>query len=224
MAENAKTFPNESAEYRAARDELLTAEKALRQQVEDLAALRRKLPLGGKPPEDYAFQDVATGGPVKLSELFAPDKDTLVLYSYMFSDNMENPCPMCTAFLDALEGNADHLTQRINLAVAAKTSPDRLRDHAKTRNWQNIRLLSSQNTNYNRDYHGESESGEQWPMMNVFHRRDGTIHHFWASEAFWSGVEPSGYPRHIDQMWPLWNVLDLTPEGRGTDWFPALKY
>ena len=224
MSENTKTFPNETDAYRSARNALLEAEKALRQQVEDVASLRRNLPLGGEPPEDYTFVDAATGESVRLSELFAPDRDALVLYSYMFSDNMEKPCPMCTAFLDALNGNADHLVQRINLAVAAKTNPERLKKYSSARGWNSLRTLSSHGTNYNRDYHGESDKGDQLPMMNVFVRRDGKIHHFWASEAFWSGVEPGGHPRHMDQMWPLWNVLDLTPEGRGTDWFPALNY
>ncbi len=224
MAEQKNTFPNEPQDYRAARDKLLEAEKALRQNVEDVANLRRSLPLGGEPPEDYIFIDVNTGSPVRLSELFADGKDTLAIYSYMFSDDMKNPCPMCTALLDALDGNAQHVMQRINLAVAAKTDADRLKEHAKARSWNGLKLLSSAGTNYNRDYHGESSSGEQYPMMNIFCRRDGKIHHFWASEAFWSGVEPGGHPRHMDQMWPLWNVLDLTPEGRGTDWYPALKY
>jgi predicted dithiol-disulfide oxidoreductase (DUF899 family) len=36
--------------------------------------------------------------------------------------------------------------------------------------------------------------------------------------------EPGQNHRHVDMMWPLWNVLDATPEGRGTDWFPSRQY
>ena len=66
--------------------------------------------------------------------------------------------------------------------------------------------------------------GSQYPMATVFARRDGRIHHFWSSELFLVPSAPGQHPRHVDFMWPLWAVLDRTPEGRGTDWAPELDY
>src|SRR5271170_3353204 len=109
-------FPGETPKYRTARNKLLTAERDLRRHVEQVAALRRKLPLGGPIPEDYVFEE----GPaksVKLSELFRDDLNTLVLYSFMFGPDMKHACPMCTSFIDSLNSTARHFEQRANLAV-----------------------------------------------------------------------------------------------------------
>ena len=224
---HALRFPGESTTYRKARDKLLKEEMALRRQTEAVAAQRRKLPLGGKVPDDYVFEgvDELMGvRPVRLSELFAPGKDTLVIYSYMYGPNMERPCPMCTSMLDALEGNAHHILQRVNLAVVAKSPLPRILAFAQERGWRRLRLLSSAGNSYNRDYFGELEDGRQWPALNVFRRRDGAIHHFWGSELMFVPGEKGQEPRHVDFIWPLWNVLDATPEGRGKDWHPKLSY
>jgi predicted dithiol-disulfide oxidoreductase (DUF899 family) len=233
MAEktHSKRFPGESSRYRTARNRLLAAETDLRRQVERVARMRRKLPLGGPVPEDYVFDEVPAGSsnagavrPVKLSELFRDKSDTLLIYSYMFGPQMQQPCPMCTSFLDSLEGAAVHLTQRANLAVVAKSPIRRIRQVGEERGWRNLHLLSSANNNYNRDYHGESPDGGQLPMLNVFVRRRGKIHHFYATELQFMPPDRGQNQRHIDMMWPLWNLLDLTPEGRGSNWFPSLTY
>ena len=220
-------FPGENAAYRKARDKLLKEETALRRHTEAVAAQRRKLPLGGKIPEDYVFEgvDELMGvRPVRLSELFASGKDTLVIYSYMYGPNMERPCPMCTSMLDALEGNAHHILQRVNLAVVAKSPLPRILAFAQERGWRRLRLLSSAGNSYNRDYFGEREDGRQWPALNVFRKRGDAIHHFWASELMFVPGDQGQEPRHVDFIWPLWNVLDATPEGRGKDWHPKLGY
>ena len=213
-------FPNESKQYRTARNKLLDAELALRRQIEALAAERRKLPPGGEAREDYVF--TGEQGPVKLSELFEHG-DTLVAYSFMYSPQMKNACPMCTSFLDGLDGNAQHIAQRTNLVVIAKSPLERIREYARERGWRNLRLLSSAGTTYNRDYHGENEKGQQ-PMMNVFVKRNGKVRHFYGSELLYAPEEKGQNARHNDLMWPLWNVLDLTPEGRGGDWYPQRQY
>jgi len=215
------TFPNETKAYRAARDKLLEAELALRKQVEQLAAQRRKLPPGGEAPQDYTFQ--STRGPVKLSQLFERG-NALVAYSFMYGPQMKQACPMCTAFLDALDGNAQHVLQRTNLVVIAKSPIERIAEYARGRGWRNLHLLSSAGTSYNRDYHGENEKGAQMPMMNVFVKKGGKVHHFYGSELLYAPEEKGQNARHNDLMWPLWNVLDLTPEGRGSDWYPKLNY
>lgn len=217
-------FPNESAEYRAARDALTRAETELTLRIEEVAAQRRALPLGGEVPEDYAFTegpaDLASAEPaaeVRLSQLFGPH-DTLLLYSFMYAPGMDRPCQMCTSMLDGLDGAAPDVSHRAGLAVVAKVSIGLLREFARERGWFNLRLVSSAGTTYNRDYHGESADGGQLTRMNVFVRRDGRVRHFYATEQTVS--RPGWGDRHVDLLWPLWNVLDLTPEGRGNDWYP----
>ena len=142
----------------------------------------------------------------------------------MYGPKMAKPCPMCTSMLDALNGNARHIAQRTNLVVIAKSPIGRILDFTRARGWCDLRLLSSANNGYNRDYHGEGPDGSQWPMLNVFVRRKGAIRHFWGSELLGAKSEPGQNGRHVDMLWPLWNALDVTPEGRGKDWYPKLEY
>ncbi len=221
MGLHGKRFPNEKPRYRAARDRLLRAEVALRRQVEAVAAMRRKLPAGGAVPEDYVFD--GERGPVRLSQLFERG-DSLVAYSFMYGPGMAKACPMCTSMLDGLDGNARHIVQRTNLVVIAKSPLERIRAHARTRGWTGLRLLSSAKNTYNRDYHGEGPDGAQWPMLNVFVRRKGAIRHCYGAELLFARAERGQNDRHVDMIWPLWNLLDFTPEGRGADWYPKLDY
>jgi predicted dithiol-disulfide oxidoreductase (DUF899 family) len=214
-------FPNEGVKYRAKRNELLRAEMDLRTHVERVAALRRKLPLGGEVREDYVFE--GADGPVKLSELFGKH-DTLVLYNFMYGPRMKEACPMCTAMLDSLNGAAEHLGQRVGRAVVAKSPIDRIQDFARERSWDQVQLVSSADNSYNRDYQGETADGNQMPMLNVFTRRNGKINHFWSSEMLFPPAVRGQHSRHVDMIWPLWNVLDLVPAGRGSDWYPRLSY
>ena len=224
-------FPGESGEYREARDRLLREEVALRRHIEEVAARRRALPLGGPVAEDYVFEegaaeldDVGTVRRVQLSDLFERGKDTLVAYSFMYGPAMEKPCPMCTAMLDSLNGTAPHASQRVNLVVVAKSPLERIRAHARARGWRNLRLLSSAGNTYNRDYHADAADGSQNPILNVFVKRDGEVRHFYATELLFAKTEPGQNPRHVDSIWPLWNLFDLTPKGRGEDWYPRLSY
>jgi predicted dithiol-disulfide oxidoreductase (DUF899 family) len=236
-------FPGESDDYRAARNRLLEAEIDLRRSVERVAAQRRALPPGGAVPDDYVFEEAADGREVRFTELFAPGKDTLVVYSFMFprwsGDTRpgpaagetarlplaETPCPSCTSILDSLDGAAPHLARPLNLAVVAKSDPARIRDFARERGWRHLRLLSSRNNTYNRDYHAEGPDGEQSPVLNVFTRGGDGVRHRWATELMFAPREEGEDPRHVDSIWPIWNVLDLTPDGRGDDQdFPALQY
>jgi predicted dithiol-disulfide oxidoreductase (DUF899 family) len=229
-------FPGESAAYRKARNALLKEEMALRRGIERVAARRRALPPGGAVPEDYRFE--GEGGPVKLSELFDPGKDTLAIYSFMFGPEREEPCPGCTHFLDGLDGAAGHIAQRLSLAVVAKSPLARILAFAKERGWHRLRLLSTAGNAYDRDYFGDSTAlspavreqqdfveGEEWdmPMLNVFHRDGDVIRHRWGSELLYVPPEPGQEYRHNDLLDPLWNMLDLTPEGRG-DFHPQLRY
>lgn len=214
------TFPNESKEYRTLRNQLLKAENELRDKVETVAALRRRLPMGGKSNEDYEFKTIDNDS-VRLSELFQDDKDSLLLYSYMYGPNNANPCPACTSIIDALQGTAAHLTQAANLAVVISGSIDKARQIKQNRGWSNIDIFSCADNDYNRHYFGETVDGTQMPMLNVFQQHGGEIFHFWGSELLYAPCD--GHPRHLDQLWPLWNALDLTPQGRA-DNLPRLDY
>lgn len=222
MTHDGVRFPGESDEYRAARNALLAEEIELRRRIEAVAAQRRNLPLGGLVKEDYRF--TGAGGAVRLSELFAPGKDSLILYSYMFGPQMTAPCPSCTSILDGLDGEAPHAGQRTNLAAVAKSPFARIDEFARGRGWRHLRLLSSDGTTYNEDYHGENPSGGQLPAVNVFVRRDGEIRHFYCTELLFAAADPGQNGRHVDLIWPLWNLLDLAPEGRGETWQPRLTY
>jgi len=236
-------FPGESGDYRLARNRLLEAEIELRRMTERVAAQRRALPAGGAVPEDYLFEEAADGGQVRFSQLFGPGKDTLVIYSFMFprwsGDTRpgpaagqtarlplaETPCPSCTSILDSLDGAAPHLAAKLSLVVVAKSDPDRIRHFAEERGWRHLRLLSSRDNTYNRDYHAEAPGGEQSPILNVFTRDGGGFRHRWATELMFAPREEGEEPRHVDSIWPIWNVLDLTPGGRGTDPdFPLMQY
>lgn len=221
-----RRFPGESDDYRAARERVLAAEVALRRSIETVAAARRALPPGGPVPADYEFEvvDDREAASVRLSELFAGDKATLVVYNFMFGPAMERPCPSCTSILDSLDGSAPHITQRVDLAVVAKSPPARIADFARERGWRNLRLFSSAANTYNLDYFGEDADGNQWPMLNVFRRSGEGVRHFWGSELLLGSGDEGQDNRHVDFLWPLWNVLDVTPAGRGTDWNPALSY
>jgi len=226
-------FPAETDEYRHARDRLLRAEIELDRQTEAVAAQRRQLPLGGEVATDYVFDewDDAAGAPrqVRLSELFQPGRSSLFLYSLMFRPGprglpLEEPCPLCTSIIDGIDGAVPHITQRVNFGVVAKVPIERLRAHGQARGWRHARLLSAATSTYNRDYHAEDADGGQTAMATVFTRRDGRVHHAWSSEKWFVPPDPGQNPRHVDFMWPLWAVLDRSPEGRGTDWWPELRY
>jgi predicted dithiol-disulfide oxidoreductase (DUF899 family) len=239
------TLPGESHEYRAARDRLLGQEIDLRRAMEALAAARRALPPGGRVEKDYVFQAAGADGTrsdVRLSELFERGKNSLVIYSFMFPRDpddetpgplagetarlplAEGPCPSCTALLDQLDGSAEHANQHINLAVVAKAPLARVLAFAGERGWRRLRLLSSAGNTYNPDYLAETPDGVQRPMLTVFHRDGDVIRHFWSSELLYAPSDPGQEPRHVGTLEPLWNLLDLTPEGRPAEWHEQFSY
>jgi predicted dithiol-disulfide oxidoreductase (DUF899 family) len=238
-------FPGESEEYRAARDRLLAQEIELRRQMEAVAAARRELPPGGEVPEDYVFQGEGPDGKpmdVRLSELFAPGKHSLAIYSFMFPRDPEDdrpgpvreketaklplaegPCPSCVALLDQLDGMVEHVSQRMNFAVVARSPLPRILTWRDERGWRQLRLLSSAGNDYNPDYHAETAEGAQRPMLNVFERDGETIRHFCGSELFYGPWDPGQDPRHVGTLEPVWNLFDLTRDGR-PDFDEQLSY
>jgi len=218
-AKNNSHFPNESPEYRKARNALLAEEIELRRHIERVAAMRRAMPLGGEVTEDYRF--VGAKAPVRLYDLFG-DKQTLVVYSMMFGTQRERACPMRTAMLTSWDGAARNLRERVALAVTARSPIERLLDFKKDRGWKNLQMYSDSTGNYTRTY--VSADDADVPALNVFTRRDGKIHHFWAGEMNNEMADPGQDGRGAPDPDPLWAILDLTPEGRGADWYPKLEY
>jgi len=234
------SFPNESAEYRKARNALLDEEMALRRHIEAVAAQRRALPAGGAIPEDYVFERISENGMperVAMSKLFGRHR-TLVLYSFMYGPERATPCTMCTHLLDSINGGAQHVGQRATLYIVAKSPIARLVAWARERGWDHLELLSTAGNRYDADYFGDSskvpgeileyrgsKAGEVWDetMFNVFRLDDGVVRHFWGSELTWARSEPREHHRSGDAVNALWGMLDMTPEGRG-EFIPKLAY
>ena len=215
-----KPYPNDSAEYRRARTQLLAEEIELRRHIERVAAQRRALPLGGRAP-DYRFAD-ENGREVPLAALFG-SHDTLVTYFWMYGPQRERPCPMCTAFLGSLDIPARDITQRVALAVIGRSPVERQLAFARERGWRNLKFYASIGDEFARDYRGLAPDGSEWPALDVWVRRGGIVSHFWGSELGGTS-DPGEDPRGAPDPTPLWNILDLTPAGRGADWYPKLEY
>ena len=203
-----RRYPNESREYRAARDSLLKDEQELVDKVKSVAAQRRKLPAGGQLKEDYVFQwanDGKVGKPVKFSELFG-DKNTLLLYSWMFGPNWDHPCPSCTSLMDGFDRAWYSVSKDAAFVGIAKAPAEKIDAWAKRRGWSQIPLVSGYDFPFQADYKCQGESDDmQLPVMHVFRKQGGKIFHFWATEQ---------QENHVDTVWPYWNLMDFTPEGR----------
>jgi predicted dithiol-disulfide oxidoreductase (DUF899 family) len=221
-------LPNESAEYLAKREELRLAEIELMKQRERCAELRRGLPKGATIP-DYEFvegpaaldQGDEPGRTVRLSELFtAPDR-SLVIYHFMYGKKQTSPCPMCTAWIDGYNGVAHHLAQNVDFAIVAAADPATLRAHARARGWDKLRLLSAGESTFKYDLGSEDRDGGQDSTISVFTRdSDGTLHHFYSGHPW---LADDVKERGIDELIPVWNLLDLTPQGRGK-FYASLDY
>ena len=201
-------YPNESQLYRDARAALLREEQELVDKVKAVAAKRRELPLGGELKEDYVFRWAShgkVGRHVKFSELFG-DKPTLLLYSFMFGPNWDKPCLSCTSLVDGFDRTSYQVTRDAAFVAIAKAPAERIDAWARERGWSQIDLVSGYESPFQADYKCQGDSDDmQWPVMHVFRKRDGKIFHFWATEL--PGT-------HVDTVWPYWNLMDFTPEGR----------
>ncbi|MGI9323940.1 MAG: DUF899 family protein [Pseudomonadales bacterium] len=224
--DNPITFAGESADYRSARNQLLQAEMELRRKVAEVAALRSALPPGHSVTEDYEFErqspDDDSVTKIALSSLFSLPDRSLVIYSFM-NANDSPPCPMCNAFLDAFNGVARHARSQLNIAVVAKAGAGALAQWAQQRGWSELQLLSSANNDFNKDYLAESPDGQQLPMLHVFQRTASGVQHSYSTELFFQPPEAGQHPRHMDMLYPLWNLFDLTPEGRPENWMPSIN-
>jgi predicted dithiol-disulfide oxidoreductase (DUF899 family) len=219
---------NESAEYTARREELRLAEIELMRQRERVAEMRRRLPPGAVV-QDYVFQegpsDLDAGDApirsVRLSELFTRPNRSVIIYHLMYGKRQTSPCPMCTLWIDGYDGVGHHLAQHVDFAIAAAADLPALRQHARNRGWHNLRLLSCGNNTFKYDLRSEDAEGRQDSTISVFTRDgDGTLRHFYSGHP-WMAADVK--ERGIDLLTPVYNLLDLTPHGRG-DWYAKLAY
>jgi predicted dithiol-disulfide oxidoreductase (DUF899 family) len=211
-------YPNESQEYRGARDALLKDEKELIDKVNSVAARRRAMPLGGQLKEDYVFQwanDGKLGKRVNFSDLFE-DKNTLLLYSWMFGPNWDKPCLSCTSLIDGFDRSWYQVTRDAAFVAIAKAPPERINAWAKERGWSQMALVSGAKSPFQADYKCQGENDDmQLPVMLTFTKRDGKIFLFWSTETT---------ANHVDTVWPYWNLMDFTPEGRPDYDTPPQKF
>jgi predicted dithiol-disulfide oxidoreductase (DUF899 family) len=216
-----RRFPGESAEYRRARTALLAEEIELRRHIERVAEQRRALPPGGAVPQDYRFE--GERGASTLSQMFGTH-DTLVTYNWMYGPRRERSCPMCTSLLSALDGEMPDILQRVAFAVIARSPIERLVAFKHERGWRHLPLYSSGGNTFNRDYADEDPDGGDNAGFNVFTRQAGVLRHFVGDEMGMETADPGEDPRGAPDLMPVWTVLDMTPGGRGTDWYPKLHY
>jgi predicted dithiol-disulfide oxidoreductase (DUF899 family) len=208
-SKNKAHTPNESEDYRRARNALLAKE----------IEVRRALPPGGEVKKDYKF--VGEKGPISFTELFG-DKHTLIIYNYLFGPERERPCPMCTALMDTWDGMVKDVEQRASMVMVARSPIERLVAFKKERGWRALKLFTDSTGDYTRDYVDAED--RDIPGYSVFTRRDGKIRHFYSGEMSGEMADPGQDPRGAPDLMPLWNILDTTPEGRGQKWYPKLEY
>ena len=218
-ATNQARYPNETPEYRTARNALVAEEIELRRHIERVAAMRRGLPPGGAISEDFTFE--GESGPTRLPALFE-GKDTLLVYSMMFGPQRSGPCPMCTSFISAWNGIGVNLRERVAMAVTARSPIERLVEYKRQRGFWDVPFYSDGSGHYTRTY--VSPEDADIPGFSVFTRRDGIVRHFYSGEMSGAMADPGQDPRGAPDLDPLWLMLDLTPQGRGTDWYPQLSY
>ena len=225
---NRQTRLNESDEYLRKREELRLAEIESMKLRERVAALRRQLPPGAivedyefiEGPADLNASDTPTRK-VRLSELFSAAERSLVIYHFMYGKKQTNPCPMCTAWIDGYNAIAPHLAQNVDLAIVAAADPASLRAYARERGWDKLRLLSAGDSTFKYDLGSEDAEGGQDSTISVFTRAsDGALRHFYSGHP-WLAADVK--ERGIDELTPIWNLLDLTPQGRGK-FYASLDY
>lgn len=220
-------FPNESADYAHRREALLAEEIEVRRHTGRLAAQLRELPTGPEIEQDFRFID-ENGAEIGLADMFG-GHDTLVIYHWMYGPDRERPCPMCTNLLGPLDGNAADIAQRVALAIVGRSKVERQIAFALERGWRNLRFFQAQGDEFSLKIGGlDPEKGWEMPVLLVLRREgegeDAVVRLHWMGETTWEMADPGEDPRGAVDLAPLWNVLDLTPGGRGADWYPKLSY
>ena len=223
LAKTREPFPGESKSYQKARTELLAREIELQRMIDAVSKERRKLPPGPVIEKDYHFVDM-NGAEIGLAELFG-DRDTLITYFQMYGPERERPCPMCTNLLGPLDANATDIMQRAALMVLARSPAERQLAFAQERGWRHLRFAQTKGDEFALDFGGlDPEKGWEYPVLAVFQRNGGEVRLFWKGAMTGEMADKGQDPRGGPDVAPLWSILDLTPDGRGKDWYPKLSY
>ncbi|RST31060.1 DUF899 domain-containing protein [Sphingomonas ginkgonis] len=226
--EHRQPWPGESDDYAAARAALLREEIELRRHLERVAEQRRHLPPGPAIFKNYRFLD-ENGSEVGLAELFG-QHDTLISYSWMYGPDRARPCPMCTNFLGPLDQNARDIEEKAALVVVGRSTVERQKAFAQERGWRHLRFVQAKDDAFPHDFRSLvpawDGSGEEWevPSLVVFRKDGDQVRLFWSGEFNMDMADPGQDPRGAPDMAPLWNMLDITPAGRGSEWYPKLSY
>ena len=139
----------------------------------------------------------------------------------MFGKTQTTACPMCTAWIDGYNGIAHHVAQSVDLAIVAAADPSTLRAYGRERGWHRLSLLSAGDSTFKYDLGSEDREGRQDSTISVFTRdNNGTLRHFYSGHPW---LAPDIRERGIDELSPIWNLMDLTPQGRGT-FYTSLDY
>ncbi|HTC51621.1 MAG TPA: DUF899 family protein [Steroidobacteraceae bacterium] len=215
-------FPAESQAYADARQRLLAEEIELRRHLERVSEQRRALPPGPVIQKNYRFTD-RNGTDNGLLDLFGAHH-TLVTYMWMYGPQRARPCPMCTNFLGPLNANANDISQRAALRILGRSPVERQLAFAKERGWQHLEFVQTLNDDYARDVGALTADGQEYPALVVYQRDGVQVRLFWAAEMSGEMADPGQDPRGAPDLAPLWNILDMTPEGRDPHWYPKLSY
>ena len=216
-------LPGESAEYAEARTALLAEEIEARRHLTRLAEMRQALPQGPVVEKDYRFKD-ANGSEVGLADLFG-EHDTLVTYFWMYGPDRERPCPMCTNFLGGVNGNAADIKQRAAFKILGRSTVERQTAFALERGWRDLDFVQTVGDDFALDHNAlDPETGWEFPAFAVFRKEGGTVRYFYTADMPAEAADPGQDPRGAVDIAPLWNILDMTPEGRGEEWYPKLSY
>lgn len=222
LASRRRAFPGEDESYAKARKSLLAEEIDLRRKIARVAAQRRALPPGPLMSAAYRFRD-ADGAVLSLEDMFGAH-DTLVSYFWMYGPERDRPCPMCVNWLGAVNGNANDIGQRVALKIIGRSPVERQRAFAKERGWQALDFVQTVDDDYVRDFGLLNPDGSENPALVVYKRNGSGIRLFWRSEMTPVMADPGQDARDAPDVASLWPILDLTPGGRGTGWYPSLDY
>ena len=205
-------------EWLKERRALLRDEKALTRLKDQLAERRRALPWV-KLEKSYSFNESAKQ--VGLVDLFE-GRSQLIIYHFMFGPDWEQGCPGCTLFADNFNGIIEYLNDRdASMVVVSRAPFSKLEKYKERMGWR-FRWVSSQDSDFNFDFHVSfREPGPSRKMFN-FRKFDNVkleethgISVFFRAENDEIFHTYSSYARSVDPLSTNYQLLDLLPNGRG---------
>jgi predicted dithiol-disulfide oxidoreductase (DUF899 family) len=233
-------------QWRAARVELLAAEKELTHRSDELAKRRQELPWV-RIDKPYRFDTDA--GSASLADLFG-GRSQLIIYHFMFGPDYTAGCPACSSIADGFDGSAVHLANHdVTLMAVSRAPLAKLQAYKRRMGWS-FPWASSFETDFNDDFAVRITEAQQ--------RKGGAEYNFQREESWVPGdgegptefaamtgtdvatyvrerpgmsafVRDDGavyhtysaYARGLDGLWGMYQWLDRAPLGRNETglWF-----